>query len=177
MKNISNSGVSYAKVYSEYDPDKPSNKISVIGNPSLAEVKTMMIGVRNNSRTIKSAEVWVNELRLTEFNEDGGWAAQGNLNLQLSDIGSINLAGHVETAGFGGLEQSVSERRLDDYYQYSFTTTFDLGRFFPKRLNWPLLFTSLTPKRPLRQSTTLWTKICCWMMRWMPVPPIGNETR
>ena len=106
LKNISNSGVSYAKVYSEYDPDKPSNKISVIGNPSLAEVKTMMIGVRNNSRTIKSAEVWVNELRLTEFNEDGGWAAQGNLNLQLSDIGSINLAGHVETAGFGGLEQS-----------------------------------------------------------------------
>lgn len=152
LKNISNSGVSYAKVYSEYDPDKPSNKISVIGNPSLAEVKTMMIGVRNNSRTIKSAEVWVNELRLTEFNEDGGWAAQGNLNLQLSDIGSINLAGHVETAGFGGLEQSVSERRLDDYYQYSFTTTFDLGRFFPKKakLAAPIYFSyskeATTPK-------------------------------
>lgn len=152
LKNISNSGISYAKVYSEYDPDKPSNKISVIGNPSLAEVKTMMIGVRNNSRTIKSAEVWVNELRLTEFNEDGGWAAQGNLNLQLSDIGSINLAGHVETAGFGGLEQSVSERRLDDYYQYSFTTTFDLGRFFPKKakLAAPIYFSyskeATTPK-------------------------------
>jgi len=152
LKNISNSGVTYAKVYSEYDPDKPANKISVIGNPSLAEVKTLMIGVRNNSRTVKSAEIWVNELRLTEFNEEGGWAAQGNLNVQLSDIGSINLAGHMETAGFGGLEQSVSERRLDDYYQYSFTTTFDLGRFFPKKakLTAPIYFSyskeATTPK-------------------------------
>ena len=155
----------------------PPNKISVIGNPSLAEVKTMMIGVRNNSRTIKSAEVWVNELRLTEFNEDGGWAAQGNLNLQLSDIGSINLAGLCGNSRFRRTGTGVSERRLDDYYQYSFTTTFDLGRFFPKKakLAAPIYFSY--SKRPLRQSTTLWTKICCWMMRWMPVPPIGNETR
>lgn len=133
LKNTPNSGISYAKLYSEYDPEVPANKVSVIGNPSLAEVKTMMIGVRNNSRGSKSAEVWVNELRMTEFNEEGGWAAQGNLNLQLSDLASLNLAGHYETAGFGGLEQSVSERRIDDYLQYSVTTTFDLGRFLPKK--------------------------------------------
>ena len=152
LKNISNSGITYTRLYSEYDTEKPANKISIIGNPSLAEVKTIMIGVRNNARTIKSAEVWVNELRLTEFNESGGWAAQGNLNVQLSDIGSINLTGHTETAGFGGLEQSVSERRLDDFYQYSFTTTFDLGRFFPKKvkLTSPIYFSyskeATTPK-------------------------------
>lgn len=142
LKNTPNSGITYNKVYAEYDPDHPANKISIIGNPSLAEVKTMMIGVRNNARTIKSAEIWVNELRLTEFDEDGGWAAQGNLHLQLSDIGSINVGGHVETAGFGGLEQSVSERRLDDYYQYNFTTSFDLGRFLPSKakLNAPIYF-------------------------------------
>jgi cell surface protein SprA len=133
-KNTASSGVSYSKLYSEYDPDKPANKISIIGNPSLAEVKTMMIGVRNNSRSTKSAEVWVNELRLSDFNEDGGWAAQGNMNLQLSDVGSINMTGHMETAGFGGIEQSVSERRIDDYYQYQFSTSLELGRFVPKAL-------------------------------------------
>ena len=141
-RNNPNSGVSYGKVYSEYDPEQPANKVSIMGNPTLAEVKTMMIGVRNNSRAQKSAEVWVNELRLADFDEDGGWAAQGNMNVQLSDVGSFNLSGHVETAGFGGLEQTMSERRLDDFYQYQFTTSFELGRFFPKeaKLSAPVYF-------------------------------------
>ena len=162
LKNMGNSGVSYGQVYSEYDPEHQSNKISIIGNPSLAEIKTIMIGIRNNSRATKSAEVWVNEMRLTEFNESGGWAAQGNLNVQLSDIGAINLGGHYETAGFGGLEQSVSERRLDDYLQYTFTTSFDLGRFFPKqaKLSAPIYFSlskeQTTPKyNPLDQDMLL----------------------
>lgn len=133
LKNLPNSGISYTKLYAEYDPERPANKISIIGNPSLAEVKTMMIGVRNNARTIKSAEVWVNELRLTEFDNAGGWAAQGNLHVQVSDIGNVNLSGHTETAGFGGLEQKVSERRMDDYFRYNFTTNFDLGRFLPRK--------------------------------------------
>lgn len=132
-KNKIGSAISYNKLYYAYDADQPSNKISIIGNPSLAEVKTVMVGVRNNARSLKSAEIWVNELRLTEFDESGGWAAQGNMNVQLSDIGSVNLGGHVETAGFGGLEQSASQRRLDDYYQYNFTTSFELGRFFPAK--------------------------------------------
>ncbi len=147
-----NLGVSYSKIYSEYDPEQPANKVSVMGNPSLGEIKTMMIGVRNNSRATKSAEIWVNELRLSDFDEEGGWAALGNMNVQLSDIGNINFAGHIETAGFGGLEQSLSERRMDDFYQYQFTTAFEAGRFFPKalKLNAPIYFSysreKTTPK-------------------------------
>jgi cell surface protein SprA len=95
-KREGKSGVSYQQVYSEYDPDNTSNIISVMGNPSLAEVKTIMIGVRNNSKDRKSGEVWVNELRLTDYNEDGGWAANTNLNVTLSDLGSVNLSGRIE---------------------------------------------------------------------------------
>ena len=58
----------------------PQNKITIVGNPSLGEVKTMMLGVRNNSADIKSGEVWINELRLKEHNNSGGWAANANLN-------------------------------------------------------------------------------------------------
>ncbi len=125
---------SYARIYSEYDPDKPANKVSVMGNPSLGEVRTVMIGVRNNSRTLQSVEVWANELRLQEFSNKGGWAAQSTLNLQLSDVATVNLSGHVETDGFGGLEESVSRRRDDNLYEYSVTTNVDAGRFVPEAL-------------------------------------------
>ena len=147
-RGVAGSGVSYTTLYSQYDENQPKNKVSVMGNPSLGEVKTIMIGVRNNARSKKSVEVWVNELRLQDPAIDGGWAAQGNMNVQLSDLGSVNLTGHVETAGFGGLEEKVSERRMDNYYQYAVTTNFEAGRFFPEKakVSIPLYF-SYTKER------------------------------
>ena len=133
-KREGRNGVTYQTVYSEYDPNNSRNTVRVIGNPSLAEVKVIMIGIRNTSVTgVKNGEVWVNELRLTDFNEEGGWAANVNMNVALSDLGTVNVAGRVETAGFGALDQSVTERRLDDYSQYSVSTTLELGKFFPEK--------------------------------------------
>ena len=123
----------YVKEYSEYDTDKPNNKITVMGNPSLGEVKTMIIGVRNISTGVKSGEVWVNELRLKEFNNKGGWAASGTLNMQLSDFATVNLAGKILTDGFGGIEEGVAQRSTDDYKTYSLTANFELGKFFPDK--------------------------------------------
>lgn len=124
---------SYNAVFSEYDTDNPNNKVSIMGNPTLGEVKTMMIGVRNKSGEQKSGEVWVNELRLKEYNNTGGWAAQGNLNMQLSDMGTVNVQGKYVSQGFGGLEQGVNERSTDDYKTYSVTTSVELGKFFPDK--------------------------------------------
>ncbi len=93
---------------SDYIPfyDKGKNKIRVVGNPSVSEVENIMIGVRNNSTKgeVKTGEIWVNELRLSEFDESGGWAAMGNVAIGLSDLGSINCSGRTETAGFGSIE-------------------------------------------------------------------------
>lgn len=124
---------SYNTVYTSYDSDKPNNKISILGNPTLGEVKTMMIGIRNLSGEIKSGEVWVNELRLKEYNNKGGWAAQGALNVQLSDVGTLNATGKIVTDGFGGIEDGVSQRSQDDYKTYSFTANVELGKFFPDK--------------------------------------------
>ncbi len=139
---------SYTTVYSEYDSDKPNNKVSVMGNPSLGEVKKMMIGVRNLSATQKSGEVWVNELRLLGINNSGGWAVAGTLNMQLSDLGTLNLTGNKKTAGFGGIEEGVSERSTDDYSTYSITTSLELGKFFPDKANVTIpLYYSVTKER------------------------------
>ena len=124
---------SFNQLYSDYDPDRPGNKISILGNPSLGEVKVMMIGVRNISSGVKSGEVWVNELRLMDTNNDGGWAASGNMNVQLSDFGTVNLSGRYISDGFGGLEESVTQRSTDTQKEYSVTAQFELGKFFPDK--------------------------------------------
>ncbi len=67
---------SFSQPFVAYDSNHPNNKMTLVGNPTFGEVKTMMIGIRNNSGDVKSGEVWVNELRLLEHNNKGGWAAQ-----------------------------------------------------------------------------------------------------
>ena len=124
---------SYMAPYSAYDSEHPNNKLTIVGNPSLGEVKTMMIGVRNHSGDIKSGEVWVNELRLKEHNNKGGWAANANLNVQLSDFGSVNATGRYVSEGFGGLEDGVASRSTDNYGTYSVTTSMEMSKFFPDK--------------------------------------------
>lgn len=92
-----------------------------------------MIGVRNNSSKEKSGEVWVNELKVTDFDQDGGWAAKGNVNLAFSDVATVNFGGHIETVGFGNVDQNLSSRRMDDYKQYNVATQVDVGRFLPAK--------------------------------------------
>ena len=132
-KRSGENGVSFQTVYSGRDPDNTGNAIRVKGNPSLSEVKTIMIGVRNTRSKLKSGEVWVNELRLTDFNEEGGWAANANLNVALSDLGTDNVGGRIETAGFGALDQSLNERRMEDFKQYNVATSIELGKLFPEK--------------------------------------------
>ncbi|MGL5637699.1 MAG: cell surface protein SprA, partial [Bacteroidales bacterium] len=161
-KRVVGSNVSFVTPYSGIDPDKPENRVTIIGNPSLSDVKIMMIGIRNNMDAIKSGEVWVNELRLSHFNEEGGWAVQGNLNISLSDIANVNFNGRKETAGFGSVEQSVTERRIDDFYQYDIAANIDAGRFLPRqmKLKIPIYYAYseqvITPKyNPLDQDITM----------------------
>jgi cell surface protein SprA len=161
-KRKAGSTVSYTTLYHEYDPEKQNNRVSVTGNPSLSEVNVIMIGVRNNSSEVKSGEIWVNELRLTDFDEEGGWAAQGNLNVAFSDLGTLNVSGRKETVGFGALDQKPMERRSDDYHTYDIAASVELGKFFPEKakVSAPLYYSysnrTATPEYdPFDQDVTL----------------------
>lgn len=155
-------GVGYNIVYTQRDPDNDRNNISVLGNPSLSDIRTMLIGIRNKSNSVKDGIIWVNELRVTDFNEYGGWAANVNANLALSDIGMVNFAMHKETAGFGGVDQGLSSRRLDNYEQYNVAVQGDLGKIIPEKakLSAPVYYSKsnekTTPKyNPLDQDILL----------------------
>lgn len=127
-------GASYTKLYSIMDPDNQRNTVSVLGNPSLSDVRTMLVGIRNKSNTVKDGTVWINELKVTEFNQSGGWAAKVNANLAISDIATVNFAMHKETAGFGSVDQGLSARRLDNYDQYNISVQGNIGKLVPEKL-------------------------------------------
>ena len=155
-------GVGYTTVYSRRDPSNERNTISVLGNPSLSDVRVMLIGVRNKSASKKDGVVWVNEMKVTDFNEDGGWAANVNANLALSDVANVNFSFHKETEGFGGVDQGLSSRRLDDYEQYNIAVQGDVGKVLPEKakLTAPIYYAKsserTTPKyNPLDQDILL----------------------
>ncbi len=134
------SGVSLSLPFISYD--SKNNKISVIGNPSISDVKVIMIGLRNpkrgNSKSIddgkdKCAEVWVDELRLTDFNQSGGWAATGRIAATLADFGNLSLAGAISTPGFGSIDKKVNELQKETIISYNIATNLELGKFFPQK--------------------------------------------
>ena len=132
-KRAGNTNVGNTIPYEVYDPEKLENKITVLGNPTLEEIQAIMIGVRNNTTHNVSGEVWVNELRLSQFNEQGGVAAMANAALSISDIAQVNVAGRLETAGYGSIESNVLDRNMDNSYQLSVSAALEAGRLFPEK--------------------------------------------
>ena len=132
-----------------YTTSDGNRTIRVKGNPTLSEVKVIMIGVRNPKSGVagriddglaKCAEVWVNELRLSDFDNKGGWAANALVTAQLADLGSVNLAGSMSTPGFGSIEQKLNERQQETRQQYDFSTNVELGRFAQNAVSVPMYF-------------------------------------
>lgn len=110
--------------------------IRVVGNPNLGEVKTFFMGLRNNSNiTDFCADIWANELRLTGFNEKGGAAALGRLDMQLADFGNVALSGNISGIGFGALDQKILERSQEKIVGYDAATNLELGQFFGEKSN------------------------------------------
>lgn len=132
------STVSYTTVYSKTEKGKT---IKLTGNPNLSNVRVIMIGVRNRGKSVtpgddgmpKSVVVWANELRLSHFNDKGGWAANARMAAKLADLGMVTVAGSTIKPGFGSIEKKVNERSTDDFYQYDVSSTIELGRFFPEK--------------------------------------------
>ena len=145
-KNSRNqSGYPDNDIYVVMDGDR---RIRIKGNPVLSNVRTIMIGVRNPNQNgdpaygniwtpdngvQESAEIWVNELRLTDFNNDGGWAAVGRVNAKLADFATVSLAGNISTPNFGSLGSRVAERAQETSMGYDASSSINLDKFLPEQ--------------------------------------------
>jgi len=119
------------------------NTIVVKGQPDMSKVRVYMLGIKNPLRNPvspagddgleKRGEVWFNELRLTDFDERGGWAATARMNARLADFADLNVSGSKSTIGFGSLEKRVSERNRADQLFFDVSSSMELGKFLPRR--------------------------------------------
>jgi cell surface protein SprA len=133
-----NSDVDLTIPYSEMDG---ANTITVLGSPSLSEVRAIMIGIRNPKRQgfddtddglPKCAEVWVNELRVTDFDNKSAWAATARAKIDLADFGNVIVSGSKSTPGFGALESKINDRQNEDITNFDIATNFEVGKLFPE---------------------------------------------
>jgi len=128
--------------YAGNDGDR---RVFVKGNPNLSQMSTIMIGVRNPQKNgdeenpwraddglPQCMEVWVNELRLTDFDQSGGGAAIARVNAQLADLGSISVAGNYSTPFWGSIDKRVSERQRETKYGVDVSANLEMGKFLPE---------------------------------------------
>ncbi|WGD35442.1 cell surface protein SprA [Olleya sp. YS] len=108
-------------------------RVAIKGNPNFGDVRTLMVGVKNGTNLLQCGEVWFNELRLSELENEGGWAAIVTVDTQLADFASVSATGRMSTAGFGSVNQGPSERSLEDSKQYDVITNVNVGQLLPKK--------------------------------------------
>ncbi|BAV94304.1 SprA protein [Ichthyobacterium seriolicida] len=153
---VSNKHPSYSKAYRSF---KGNNTITVKGNPSLADVKVIMMGIRNpenSNNGDKCVEVWLNELRLTDINKQGGWGSNASVKLNLADLADLYLDGSIVTSNFGALNEKNVDLNNHGIKKYNFTTSLNTGKLLPEdwKIKLPIYYSiAETFKTPMYNPT------------------------
>ncbi len=136
-------------------------RIGVQGLPSYGDIRTVMLGVKNGNPVTTQpgctsgelgAEVWFNELRLSDLTSDAGYAGILSVDANVADFANVSATGRISSVGFGSVDQNASERSLDDVFQYDVVTNVNAGQLLPKKwgvqlpLNYAIGVESITPK-------------------------------
>lgn len=142
--------VSYVIEYVAPDPANDQRQLKVKGSPNLQGIKTLMVGVRNPSKTASNpwpddgqadcAIIWINELRLTDFVSEGGQAAVAQAQVQLADFATISASGNYSGINWGSVESRVQERQRNERIGVDMNANVQLGQFFGKQAGVSLPF-------------------------------------
>ncbi len=137
-----------------YNTDE--TRVGIKGNPSFGNIRMLMLGVKNglgkSSIQDLCGEVWFNELRLTDLDNEGGWAGIINMDTNLADFADFAATGRRSTVGFGTLDQGPNQRSREDVQQYDMVTNLNIGQLLPQKwgVNIPVNYSRgeelITPK-------------------------------
>ena len=118
-------------------------KIRIVNSPSLTRLKQIVIGIRNHNVVPVSGEIWIDELRVSEIDREGGIAARGSATLKIADLGSMNFSITKQDADFHQIQDKIGKAgRSVESYSYRFNNTFRSNKLLPARwgLSIPITF-------------------------------------
>jgi cell surface protein SprA len=132
-------GFNITELYPQAGPQESGKHlIRMRGRPDLSDVRVMMIGIRNpltQDGGVYNVCVWANELRLTDFNREAGWAANAMLGIKLADIGNVTAAARHSTFGFGGVQSKIQERTREEASSYDVSANINVDKLLPEFLS------------------------------------------
>lgn len=131
LKVKRNNAVSVSQYFRQVGAD--GKEYAILGNPNLGEIRIFFLGIENRSRPEACVEAWFNELRLSNLNEKGGWAALGRVDFKLADLGTLYVSASARSQGFGSIDQRINERSREDYTQFDVATNLELGKLLPPK--------------------------------------------
>nr|WP_255727742.1 cell surface protein SprA [Rhodohalobacter sulfatireducens] len=141
-------GNSFSEVYQRADILEnavPGAVVAIKGNPSLGRITEIGMGIRNpfdptnpsgNGTPVLNAEMWLNELRVSGFDNEKGWAANAKSTIKLADFATVNANVSRQTQGFGSLDSRLGQRRVSNEFAYDVNTSVNLDSFIPERFGW-----------------------------------------
>lgn len=113
------------------------HSLRILGRPDLAQVKVIMIGVRNprtGDAKPLSICLWANELRLTDFDQTAGIAANLVVNTKLADLGNLSGSYRHIGFGFGGVQSKIAERARGETNAFDISGTINVDKLLPPNL-------------------------------------------
>ncbi|NBC00345.1 MAG: cell surface protein SprA [Bacteroidetes bacterium] len=121
----------------------PGTRLGIKGTPSLERVSSIVIGIRTPAADeggdpIEEAVLWMNELRVTGYDERAGWAGLFDADVRLADLGRVRGNYQFQTDGFGSLASTLDDREQQDTENWSLSSELNADRLLPQRYGWSI---------------------------------------
>ena len=119
----------------------PGATVTVRGQPSIQDVRTMVLGVRNGSgglAVVDTVSIWFNELRATGYDEAGAASGFLTATLGLADVASVNARLSFTQDGFGELGGALGGRNFSSETAFTLTSQFSAHKLLPERYGWQI---------------------------------------
>lgn len=122
-------------------------RLAIKGTPSLQDINTIVIGIRNPANpedgldptnVLRETTIWVNELRVSGYDNESGWAAVANADVKLADLGGIQANIQRQTDGFGSLSSTLADRDQRDVLNWNMTANLNADKLLPERFGWSI---------------------------------------